>query len=475
MVEPLRLLVVDDEPDVELLFRQRFRRKLKKGEVELVFAHDGVEALEVLGARPDLNIVLSDINMPRMDGLELLSEIQALDRVLDLVIVSAYGDMGNIRTAMNRGAFDFLTKPLDFGDLDATIEKTQQHVCEALEAIAARERARELSLRNAFIRETFGRYVSEEVVTELLDHPEGLELGGVRRGLTVLFSDLRGFTALSERMAPEDVVRLLNRFFEAMFPVIHRYKGTINAIIGDGLFVLFGAPIEMADSAERAIACALEMQAALVEMGRREADLPEVEMGIGIHTGTAVVGNIGNEQRSHYSATGRDVNLAARVEAATVGRQVLISQQTLDACGPELSIKSTFEVAAKGLSRPIQLHEVTAIGGDHAISFEPPEPLLTVLTEPLSVTFWVLDGKATQGPPQSGRLTHLSRHHAQLDTETALEALADLRMEIQGPEGGALEGDLYAKVLAGASDAGLRVGFTAVSPAIDACISSLLD
>ncbi len=267
---PNKLLIVDDEEDIVLLFRQRFRRSVRKNELELHFAHDGHEALDVLSQHNDIRIVLSDINMPWMDGLTLLSEIQRLKRILEVVVVSAYGDMDNIRVAMNRGAFEFLTKPIDFQDLDATVQKTRQQIEVRLAAEAARHRAEELEQKNRFIRETFGRYTSEEVVSQLLDQPEGLSLGGERRMVTVLCSDLRGFVPLSESMSPERVVSLLNRYLETMFEVILRHQGTINEIAGDGLIIFFGAPIGQTDDAERAVACAVDMQLALDRLQSEE-------------------------------------------------------------------------------------------------------------------------------------------------------------------------------------------------------------
>ena len=123
-----RILVVDDEPDLEALIQQKFRHQIRDGKVSFVFARDGVEALFTLGENHDIDLVVSDINMPRMDGLTLLQKLQETEEKLSTIIVSAYGDMTNIRTAMNRGAFDFLTKPIDFQDFEATIAKTIRHV-----------------------------------------------------------------------------------------------------------------------------------------------------------------------------------------------------------------------------------------------------------------------------------------------------------------------------------------------------------
>ena len=135
-----RILMVDDEEDLELLVRQRFRRRIRKGEYEFLFAHNGREALERLAENPDIRLVLSDINMPVMDGLTLLSQLEDADPDICAVIISAYGDMANIRTAMNRGAFDFVTKPIDFNDLQITIDKTLRHIEMMQEALASRDR-----------------------------------------------------------------------------------------------------------------------------------------------------------------------------------------------------------------------------------------------------------------------------------------------------------------------------------------------
>ena len=135
-----KILVVDDEEDLELLMRQRFRRQVRRGEYEFYFAHNGREALDVLGENPDIRLVLSDINMPVMDGLTLLSQLAEIEANISAVVVSAYGDMANIRTAMNRGAFDFVTKPIDFSDLQVTVEKTLRHIQVLEDALVSRDR-----------------------------------------------------------------------------------------------------------------------------------------------------------------------------------------------------------------------------------------------------------------------------------------------------------------------------------------------
>ncbi len=314
MSTPIKILVVDDEPDVAPLIRQQFRRQVRRGEYAFVFAYDGLEALAALDADPDIDIVLTDINMPRMDGLTLLSSIGRLDRYLKPIVVTAYGDMENIRTAMNRGAFDFLTKPIDGDDLSITLSKAQQTVEQEKHAI--------------HVREMFGRYLTDEIVATLLEDPDAVGLGGQKRTITMLMADIRGFSTISEAQPPERVVDILNIYLGKMAEVIARYKGTIDEFIGDAIFVLFGAPIVRENDAARAVACAIAMQHAMLDVNAeiRSMGLPALEMGIGINTGEVVVGNIGSNHRMKYGVVGSHVNLTSRIETYTVGGQILISE-----------------------------------------------------------------------------------------------------------------------------------------------------
>jgi len=168
-------------------------------------------------------------------------------------------------------------------------------------------------------------------------------------------ADLRGFTSLSERLAPERVVAILNRYLTAMVPIIKQYQGTIDEIIGDAIFVIFGAPIWQEDDAQRAVACAIAMQLAMsaVNEQNREADLPEVEMGIGIHTGPVVVGNVGSSERMKYGVVGSHVNLTSRIQSYSTGGQILISGTGRREVGHSLKIGTRMEVKAKGFERPV--------------------------------------------------------------------------------------------------------------------------
>src|SRR5215207_8205384 len=232
-----KILVVDDEPDLQGLIVQKFRRQIRDGTVSFLFAHNGLEALTMLDGNRDVDMVLSDINMPVMDGLSLLGKLQEGDDNVSTVIVSAYGDMANIRTAMNRGAYDFVTKPIDFADLEATIAKTIRHVKalrEARERQAAAERA----------QASLSRYFSPNLAERLASGQRAIDLGGQRRELASLFTDLTGFTTLVESLEPALLGELLNAYLVGMTDVVFSRDGTVAKVLGDALHILFGAPAE---------------------------------------------------------------------------------------------------------------------------------------------------------------------------------------------------------------------------------------
>src|SRR6478735_333360 len=249
-----RILVVDDEPDLETLIQQKFRHQIRNGAVSFLFARDGVEALTVLEANRDVDLVVTDINMPRMDGLSLLQKLQETEEKLSTIIVSAYGDMANIRTAMNRGAFDFLTKPIDFPDFEATIAKTIRHI-EILRE--ARRRQAEAERAHA----SLSRYFSPEVAKRLAAGAEGDGMDVQWRDIATIFTDITGFTSLVESAAPETLGELLNEYVAGMTDIVFEHDGTVAKIIGDAIQVLFNAPNEQADYTTRAVACAHALDA----------------------------------------------------------------------------------------------------------------------------------------------------------------------------------------------------------------------
>jgi adenylate cyclase len=317
-----QILVVDDEPDLELLIQQKFRRQIREGVVTFLFARDGVDALAQLQSNGAIDMVVTDINMPRMDGLSLLQKLQEGEEKISTIIVSAYGDMANIRTAMNRGAFDFLTKPIDFPDLETTIAKTIRHIQilrEARERQAAAERA----------HASLSRYFSPNLAQRLANETEALDLRGQRREVATLFTDIAGFTTLVETLEPDVLGAALNDYLVGMTDVVFAHEGTVAKIVGDAIHVLFGAPGEQPDHARRAVACALALDECA--QGFRERwRLKGVALGvtrIGAHAGPAIVGNFGGGRFFDYTAYGDTINTAARLETANkqLGTRVCVS------------------------------------------------------------------------------------------------------------------------------------------------------
>ena len=287
-----------------------------------LFARDGVEALSTLAANHDVDMVVTDINMPRMDGLTLLQKLQEAEEKLSTIIVSAYGDMANIRTAMNRGAFDFLTKPIDFVDLETTIAKTIRHV-EVLREARRRQSAAERA------HASLSRYFSPNLAQRLASDTDAVDLGGQRREIATLFTDIASFTTLVEALEPNVLGPLLNDYLTGMTDIVFAHDGTVAKIVGDALHVLFGAPGEQPDHATRAVNCALALDEYAQSFRERwlEKGIALGVTRIGVHAGPAIVGNFGGGRFFDYTAYGDTINIAARLEAANkqLGTRICVS------------------------------------------------------------------------------------------------------------------------------------------------------
>jgi adenylate cyclase len=298
------------------------------------------------------------------------------------------------------------------------------------------------------IRRTFGRYLSDEVVNQLLESPQGSQLGGERRNITMLLSDLRGFSAIAEQYPPELVITFLNQYLALMTEVITTYKGTIDEFMGDGILVLFGAPIAREDDADRALACALAMQLAMPRLIERlerldrpmQAVAEYLEMGIAIHTGEVVVGNIGSLKRAKYGIVGSNINLVSRIESHTVGQQILISAATRDAVLTSIGVQTVPAFQAKGFADPITIYDLQSIAGKYNLTLPDRDQPLLKLTDPIVVQCVVLDEKQIKTPPVLGTITHISRSHAQLQINQTLTTYTDVKLNWRST-------DCYAKVI----------------------------
>jgi class 3 adenylate cyclase/HAMP domain-containing protein len=299
-----------------------------------------------------------------------------------------------------------------------------------------------------FIRDTFGRYVTQEVVTRLLESEGALEMGGETREVSLIMSDLRGFTAIIAGMDPEEVITFLNRYLSRMIEILLDHRAVIDEILGDGILAFFGAPEPMDDHPARAVACALAMQAAMDDINlANEADgLPRLAMGIGVNTGSVVVGNIGSEKRTKYSVVGSDVNFAARMEAFALAGQVLISASTYGRVQDLVEVDSILEAEMKGVPGRATLYDVRGIGGPYEIRLPDKSEQLEPLPEPLEVRIHRLRGKIVTDAAGRAWVTHLCDTAARVASDGPLETWEDVRLTLLDPQRQPLPGHIYGKV-----------------------------
>jgi adenylate cyclase len=300
-----------------------------------------------------------------------------------------------------------------------------------------------------FIRATFGRYLSNEVVEKLLGSPEGLKMSGEIREVTFLVSDLRGFTSLSSRLSPHEVISIFNRYLERMVQIIAHYRGTVDEIQGDGILVFFGAPLAGNDDQERAIACAIEMQNVMEKLNleQQRLNLPELSMGIGINSGEVVVGNIGSEKRAKYGAIGTPINTAFRIESHTIGGQILISPSTYERVKSLVRVQRTMEVQFKGIDHPVTLYDVTGMKETYELSL--PKKVvypLAKLESPVPITCFPIKGKTVSEASISGLITHLGESTIEVSLDQQVEAHSNLKVLLTPKDSPGLA-EVYAKVV----------------------------
>ncbi len=352
--DPGFILAVDDLQEN----RELVARNLSRSGHFVITAASGEEALRAL-EQSDVDVVLLDLLMPGMDGREVLRRIKEHPdwRATPVIIISGSQDMDGIIECIEAGADDYLFKPFNpvllQARIKAGIERKRWHDKEE-------QYRQQLERNEKFIRATFGRYLSDEIVTDILERPEGLELGGDLRRVSIMLSDIRGFTSLSENLAPAQVVTMLNRYLGAMTDIIMAHHGTIDEFIGDAILAVFGAPQHRDDDADRAVNCALAMQAAMVDINALNvADgFPAVYTGIAINTGDVIAGNIGSERRSKYGFVGHPMNVTSRIEDVTRGGEILISDSTLTSLKGEFSVGRSEEINVKGIDETLLVHQI---------------------------------------------------------------------------------------------------------------------
>jgi adenylate cyclase len=473
------ILVVDDNG----INRDLLCRYLERQGHAVQVAPNGRQALEMI-TTGTFDLVLLDITMPGLTGYQVLQHLKHSETLRDLPVIMIAGldEMDRVVRCIELGAEDYLPKPFNpvllRNRVGAFLERKRLRDIKGEQQRQLTELNTTLELRNRFIRQTFGSYLSDEIVDAILKKG-GLKIGGEKRCATILLADLCGFTSLSERLPAEDVVAMLNIYLETMTEIIQKYQGTIDEFIGDGILVIFGAPILRPDDPQRAVACAVEMQLAMTSVNERNrrAGYPEVALGVGLNTGEVVVGNIGSQKRIKYAVVGRAVNLTARIESYTVGGQIFISETTLDECGEILWIDRAMKVMPKGVKKPLTIHEVGGIGGDFQL-FLPPKPEISwiELKQVIPVQFTVVDWKHTEELGHGGAITKIAPKMVEIHSKVLPSPLANLRISLYDPDDHEITDDLYGKVVAHLSETppAFLVHFTSVPPEAEAFLSKFL-
>jgi len=342
-----KILVADDEVDLEMLIKQKFRQKIRQQEYEFIFAVNGNDALAKIQLHPDVDIVLSDINMPEMDGLTLLSRLSESSPLIKAVIVSAYGDMENIRTAMNRGAFDFITKPINFEDLSVTMEKTIRHVAQIKETLKA---IRENSILKMYVDETVLNFMGGREFESSLMANELVEA-------SIVFIDICSFTSISENESPDTVVKLLNSYFEVMVKEIIAQGGYIDKFIGDAIMAVFRGDYHLDRAMDASLAVRSKIDS-LPPLNKTISFIPKVS--IGINSGEMISGNIGSAslRRLDYTVIGDTVNTAQRLQAVATPGQILINSTSYEKVKESFNCLKVGEVSLKHKADKVVIYEV---------------------------------------------------------------------------------------------------------------------
>jgi class 3 adenylate cyclase/DNA-binding NarL/FixJ family response regulator len=342
-----KILVADDEIDLETLIRQKFRKQIREQKYEFVFAMNGNDAIIKLNEHPDISMVLSDINMPEMDGLTLLAKLNDSNPLLKTVMVSAYGDMENIRSAMNKGAFDFVCKPVNFEDLELTIEKTIRHIEQINKTLLA---IKENNILRMYVDENVLKFMGSREFEDSIMVNETMDA-------TTVFIDICGFTAITEAEPADTVVRLLNKYFEVMVKEIIAQNGHVDKFIGDAIMAVFRGDFHL----DRAIDACLNVRTQIAKLPKEENDVSFMpQVAIGINSGELISGNIGSAdlRRLDYTVIGDVVNTAARLQSAAKAGQIVISQAGYEKVKESFNCKPIGEVSLKNKANPVMIYEV---------------------------------------------------------------------------------------------------------------------
>ncbi|MFN7686369.1 MAG: adenylate/guanylate cyclase domain-containing protein [Sphingobacteriales bacterium] len=341
-----KILVADDEADLEFLIKQKFRKQIRDQQYEFVFAMNGRQALDRIEEHPDIDIVLSDINMPEMDGLTLLSKLHESSPLIKAVIISAYGDMDNIRSAMNKGAFDFLLKPVDFKDLELTMDKTLEHVRQVKSTLKA---IRENNILKMYVDESVIDYMSKGDFESSVTRNEHIQA-------TVIFVDICAFTSIAESQPVNNVVKLLNQYFDIIVQEIIDQKGHVDKFIGDAVMAVFRGDFHL----ERAVQASLAIRKQIESLGKDEDINFYPKVSTGLNSGDLISGNIGATtlRRLDYTVIGDVVNTAQRLQSAAKPGQIIVNETIYQRIKDSFKCDSLGEVLLKNKNLPAHIYNI---------------------------------------------------------------------------------------------------------------------
>lgn len=412
------------------------------------------------------SLIILDYAMAQEDEFRTLTYMKNQQALAGVPLFFMTDDASVDEACYARGAMVVVNKPFMASEI-LRIERTawQHEVTKNYEKMlqkqagdlqAAREILRlneQLKSRNTLLHQILGRYFSDKVVDVVMEHPEGASLGGEKRELTVMMSDLRGFTSLSEELEPEVVTDLLNLYFGKMVEAIMQYHGTVIEFLGDGILAVFGAPLFSETHTEDAIAAAITMQNLMGEVNTYclKHNYPALEMGIGLHRGEVFIGNVGSEKMMRYNVIGRVVNECSRIESYSVGGQVLISSESLEQVHCPVEIHNRMEITAKGIQKPIAVEEIIGLGGMYQLMIANVDfDVLSPVSEWIVFNLYPIEGKLIQEEPIPARLVQFSYKRAVVELEdfqAELKTYSDVEVFAAGREGRAIFKGVYAKVV----------------------------
>jgi adenylate cyclase len=341
----LKILAVDDKADnIELIYDivSALGHDVEK-------AYDGAQALAAVQVDlPDL--ILLDVNMPGMSGFEVVALLKADERTaqIPIIMITALSDIDNRVEGLGLGADDYLAKPFNARELAARVEAR----------LRAKTETDNLRSTQEIIRQTFERFVSPSVVQQLLKDPSSVRLGGKLQELTVFFADMENFTTISEHADPERLLTALNLYHELIVEIVQANFGTIDKFIGDAVMALYNTPLDLPDHSIQAVRTAYQISKALPEFHRQFEPKFRMNINFGIHTGMAIVGNVGAPQLMDFTAVGDTVNVAARLQGLSDGGQILISEATYELVKKCVKVRPLGQVNFKGRSVPVSTYEV---------------------------------------------------------------------------------------------------------------------